>query len=320
MPWIVGIDEAGYGPNLGPLVMTSVACLVPEDLADANLWKALRSAVRRRPSEEDTRIVVNDSKVVYSPQRGLRDLETAVLATVTPWLDTGEMCLSDYIGRASPTCHESLRSEPWYVGTSKLPAASEPAAFIRGAMRFARACVRRQITWGMVRCIIVCPARFNDLVDVWGSKGATLGTSLADLVAVNLFPADGADVFFTVDKHGGRNTYAPMLQHAMPEGMVVAHEESMDLSSYSVLGLDRRVRFSFRPRADSAHFCVALASMVSKYVRELLMREFNDFWQMHVPGLKPTAGYPGDSTRFFDEIKPAAKRLGIPEAVLWRRR
>ena len=28
MPWIVGIDEAGYGPNLGPFVMTAVASRV----------------------------------------------------------------------------------------------------------------------------------------------------------------------------------------------------------------------------------------------------------------------------------------------------
>ena len=45
MTWIVGIDEAGYGPNLGPLVMTGVACRVPEELVAVSLWRRLRQAV-----------------------------------------------------------------------------------------------------------------------------------------------------------------------------------------------------------------------------------------------------------------------------------
>ncbi len=60
--------------------------------------------------------------------------------------------------------------------------------------------------------------------------------------------------------------------------------------------------------------------MTAKYLREVLMREFNAFWQRHVPGLKPTAGYPGDAARFLDAIRPAAQRLGIAEAALWRRK
>ena len=36
--------------------------------------------------------------------------------------------------------------------------------------------------------------------------------------------------------------------------------------------------------------------------------------------LRPTAVYPGDAWRFFDAIRPAAERLGIPEAALWRRK
>ena len=46
--------------------------------------------------------------------------------------------------------------------------------------------------------------------------------------------------------------------------------------------------------------------------------EEHAFWARHVPGLKPTAGYPGDAARYLEAIRPAAQRLGITEAALWR--
>jgi hypothetical protein len=60
--------------------------------------------------------------------------------------------------------------------------------------------------------------------------------------------------------------------------------------------------------------------MISKYLREVLMIEFNRFWQTHVPGLKATAGYPTDAYRFYDEIRPAVERLGMAETAVWRQR
>ena len=35
MPWVVGIDEAGYGPNLGPLVQSAVALRLPDAYGEA---------------------------------------------------------------------------------------------------------------------------------------------------------------------------------------------------------------------------------------------------------------------------------------------
>src|ERR1700733_10422249 len=79
MAWRIGIDEAGYGPNLGPFVMTAVSCRLPDDLAEADLWQTLSAGVRRERAKDD-RLLINDSKMVYSASRGLAELETTVLS------------------------------------------------------------------------------------------------------------------------------------------------------------------------------------------------------------------------------------------------
>jgi hypothetical protein len=320
MPWIVGIDEAGYGPNLGPLVMTSVACRVPECLVGADLWTTLRRAVRRHDDEADDRVVVGDSKLIYSPGRGLPNLERSVLA-ILPRNEAETRTLAAFVDQLCPDHHAELRLEPWYTGTSTVPAAVTSDVIVAPAKRFHRTCGRRALVWGQIRSVVLCPSLCNTLMDRWGSKGALLGHGLAELLRHNRNPADdGEPVCFLIDKHGGRNTYAAMVQQALDGGMVLAHEEGMERSRYSVHGLDRPIEVTFEPRADTTHFCVALASMVSKYLRELLMREFNAFWRQHLPELKPTAGYPGDAARFFEAIRPVLQQLCIPEECIWRRK
>ena len=65
---------------------------------------------------------------------------------------------------------------------------------------------------------------------------------------------------------------------------------------------------------------VALASMVSKYLRELLMGCFNGYWLGEVPSLRPTAGYYQDGLRFLKEIEPHLRRLGVRREWLVRQR
>ncbi len=81
MAWIIGIDEAGYGPNLGPFVMTSVACRVPDPCHDTNLWRLLRPVVRQGADADDGRLLIDDSKIVYTA-RGLAGLERGVWAAL----------------------------------------------------------------------------------------------------------------------------------------------------------------------------------------------------------------------------------------------
>ena len=73
---IAGIDEAGYGPMLGPLVVSVSVFRVP-DGTGASLWEALSPLVVRKPLEGC--IAVNDSKKIYKRKKGLQSLEEGLL-------------------------------------------------------------------------------------------------------------------------------------------------------------------------------------------------------------------------------------------------
>jgi hypothetical protein len=77
---------------------------------------------------------------------------------------------------------------------------------------------------------------------------------------------------------------------------------------------------SFLEDADARCFPVSLASMYSKYVRELFMKLFNQYWCELVPGLKPTAGYGRDARRFLRDVEPVRRAKGISQTLLVRAR
>ncbi|QJW95332.1 hypothetical protein [Frigoriglobus tundricola] len=313
MPWVVGIDEAGYGPNLGPLVQAAVALRLPE--GDPAGWATLASVVRRAHERPDGRLLIDDSKKVYT-RGGLEALERGV------WSITGAdpRPLHEFLwsGDDVPAWGDELCAEAWFDGDDAVPlhiapdaewAASEP---VRGAIGG---------QWTGDYRIVPAP-RFNRMVDEYGSKGTVLGRGLIELLGAltGAVPQDGEPLLFACDKQGGRNFYGSILQEAFPDGWVVAERESADESRYRVEGLPREVTITFRPRADGDSVSVALASMVCKYLREVCMWQFNRFWAGHVPGLQPTAGYPVDAKRFYAEIRPAMDRLGLTADQVWRKK
>ena len=320
MPWVVGIDEAGYGPNLGPLVQAAVALFLPD--GDTAGWETLKPVVRRCHEKADGRLLIDDSKKVYT-RHGFEALERTVLVLAPISGDVAELVRKT----TSVAGLDEVATELWFQGDERLPLTASREEWWAEFVRFGEQrelCGHRFYVHS--DALIVPPLRFNGICDESGSKATVLSRGLIQLIntvtenlSLAVEPKLGS-LAFLCDKHGGRNFYAGMLQEAFPTGWIMPERESADESRYRIEMLDRPVTITFRPRADGDSVAVALASMLCKYLREVCMRQFNRFWATHVPGIQPTAGYPGDAKRFFDQIKPAMAKLGLTDDQVWRKK
>jgi ribonuclease HII len=319
MPCILaGIDEAGYGPNLGPFVMSAVSCRLTKEEDSLDLWQRLASAVRKgkdKRDKRDSRLLVDDSKIVHAGVKGLARLEQGVLC-VTPTAST----FAELLQLIAAEFLADLQAEPWFKGSAIVPLAAKAEDVQQQQTTFRAACVEAGIEGWQVRSVILCPTRFNAVVSRCDNKSAVVAVGFARLLEL-LDDLEGTEkLLLFSDKQGGRNTYAGQIQQAIRTGMVRTLTESNEQSRYQVVEGLREMELTFLPKADGEHFCVALASMVSKYIREACMSDFNHFWQQLKPDLKATAGYPVDALRFMAEIEPLATEQGIAREKLWRER
>jgi len=97
-------------------------------------------------------------------------------------------------------------------------------------------------------------------------------------------------------------------------------QEGDRTSVYELRTGGRMVRLSFEVEADDLYLPVALASMVSKYIRELLMECMNEYFVGMNASLKPTAGYWKDGQRFVEDLRKHLPALEIDGHRLIRSR
>ncbi len=104
MAVVAGIDEAGYGPLLGPLAVTATAFRVPDEAAEADLWELFRAAVARGAVRDNRRLRVADSKKLHHGSAGIELLERNVLPFLAA-LETygGRLTTEDAEGTESGT-------------------------------------------------------------------------------------------------------------------------------------------------------------------------------------------------------------------------
>jgi hypothetical protein len=345
---LIGIDEAGYGPKLGPLChgYSAIRCAPNGGSTPPDLWELLHPSVMKHPACEGS-VPVDDSKRIHSADRTL----TALSLGVRSFLN----CISSEIAPSEVPEHlydhllphddrSRLAEDVWAAvppplekggpGGSVSDDASAPVESSRKKNSRRKSAapaapptsippLKETLTARSVSVVAVgaraMSARHYNAALKNGNKADVSWTVIvSQLEALLRLAQPGEDVYVSIDRQGGRKFYAGRMGHLFAGAMPWVESETPQQSVYKIEHDGRTIRVAFIVNADGLHFPVALGSMAAKLTRELCMRRLNAWFQSHEPSLKPTAGYYGDAARFLRETKALRKKLGIANEVLIR--
>jgi hypothetical protein len=292
---------------------------VPDDVFDDNLYARLADAVSAGGTSHEDSIRIADSKVLYSSGGSLRRLERGIFATLGV-ADIFPARWQELLTVLDSKSADACDAIPWYEGYDVVvPLDASMDEITAATSRLKKSLIRAGMGTPSIQSTLVFPQQFNRFVEQYDSKGEVLSRQTLQLVRQMLASTQRQRTRIICDKHGGRKRYGRILQQIFPNDLIEIICEGRAESVYRWGVSSRRVEIRFVTKGES-FLLPALASMVSKYLRELAMRAFNAFWVAQVPHLKPTAGYPVDAKRFFQEIEPVQKKLNIDHSILWRQR
>ncbi|MDG2201586.1 MAG: hypothetical protein P8K80_10450 [Phycisphaerales bacterium] len=324
-----GIDEAGYGPMLGPLTIgCSIFSMQDHDAATGapDLWSRLDHAVCRGRRDRGGRLAVDDSKKLKGAKGGrrhpLHHLERGVLAFLGATEDA-----ADWLGALDDIdvlskLGASVPDHAWYQGCTSLPLGEDRGLLGIASARLKRSMAEAGVSCRRLSCELIDADAFNHEVGRTGNKASVNFEAVLRRVQELRTEFRDHDLHVVIDRQGGRTRYRQDLQYAWPDDMIQVLDEDPRLCRYRLRTSGSHdgagCSITFAQGGEDRHLPIALASMTAKYCRELLMIRMNTYFTTACPGLDPTAGYVQDARRYLQDIDGIIQERNINRDQLIR--
>lgn len=317
---LIGIDEAGFGPLLGPLVVSGTVFRVDDSALDQCLWTALRQTCTQNTSRTANKLPIADSKALH---RGADDLSPLERTAHVMLAVAGHRPATwrELLTLASPDSIDGLLEYPWYSSAdAPLPVSQGVGDIGTRANAVRKNCAEAGVTFAGVCSEVLWEGQYNKLVRSTRNKSTVLVGRMLRVLrrALRLSAERRLRVF--VDRLGGRSHYREVLAVEFTGFDLQILEESDTRSAYRLTDARHEIDIEFLVEGEKQHMPIALASVYSKYLRELSMHTFNRYWSAIASDLRPTAGYYSDAMRWLNDAAPLIERMSIKREMLVRER
>jgi ribonuclease HII len=301
----VGVDENGLGARLGPLVVTGVLAAVDER-GTRTLSRKLPKALRADLDDSKRLISHADSRL---GEAWARALSAAPVATPTALLES--LLLEGHTALQSP-CPSHVASQCWGVDGESFQADD---ALCQRLVEHRRALEERGVRVLAVRSSVVCTKRLNEARERGVNRFVSDLHAMERLV-LGLSRSAGAEVHAVCGKVGGIHEYGKFFGPLGGQLHAVLGEGAAR-SGYRFPGLGE---LHFVRDADAADPLVMLASLVGKYVRELLMARIVRFYPSREEEASPSGYHDPVSDAFVKRTHKHRQKQRVPDDCFERSR
>jgi len=315
---LVGIDEAGLGPILGPLVVSGAAFSVPAAKISDDFWELLADSVSSNKKNLAGRILVCDSKKAYTPANGIAFLEKTVL-TFLKYFSRIPQTAGELADLLCADSKQKILECPWYknIDSQKIKFNADEISISAGVLK--KNLEQNGIALTYLKSFCLDAGCYNELIEKVRNKSSVVFNLVCRLIS-EIIKNGYWNYHFVIDRQGGRMRYAQNLRTMFPQMDLKILKEEENISSYQLSSANRNITMDFAVKADDYFLPVCLASMACKYLREQLMISHNNYFIEKCADLKPTAGYWTDGKRFLNDLKAIAPHIQYNPAQLIRSR